>query len=122
MNTTKKIMAAMGLLTTIALHASTMSESEYLASYSGRTDIPIPVAVASPKVSSNYVGETVRLSFVVSPTGTPVDIKVIDDADYELKAALVSAVEQWKFKPLVKDGVAVTTHMVLPVRIVDTSG
>ncbi|HKB88977.1 MAG TPA: hypothetical protein VKC60_00540, partial [Opitutaceae bacterium] len=71
----KKIMmlasvASVGLLLTASAAfaaTSVTAEQQYIESYKGRTDVPVPLVVVSPKVNSSYAGRVVELSFTVEP-------------------------------------------------------
>ncbi len=123
MNTKSKIVLSLGLLLApFALMAKT-PEAAYVESYHGRTDIPVPVSVVMPEVSSRFAGHEVKVEFVVDATGKPTLIaSETPSADKELVAAVLSAVEQWQFAPALAEGKPVARKVVLPVRIVDDLG
>jgi TonB family protein len=120
MNTKSKTALSLGLLLTpFALLANT-SESAYVESYHGRTDIPVPTSVVSPDVGSRYIGQKVVLEFTVDPTGKPTLITSASPAAArELVASVTAAVEQWHFAPALEAGKPVARKVVLPVQIVD---
>jgi TonB family protein len=123
MNTKSKIILSLGLLLApFALTAKT-PEAAYVESYHGRTDIPVPVSVVMPEVSSRFAGHEVKVEFVVDTAGKPTLIASdTPSADSELVAAVLNAVEQWQFAPALAEGKPVARKVVLPVRIVDDLG
>ena len=120
MNTKSKIALSLGLLLAPLALMATSPETTYVESYHGRTDIPVPISVVSPEVSSRFVGQQVVLEFVVDTAGKPTLLaSETPAADTELVAAVLSAVEQWQFAPALADGKPVARKVVLPVKIVD---
>lgn len=115
MNAVKKlaIVLSLGGLAAVASAAST--EKSYVAGYEGRTDIPVPVRVVAPKVLASPGAEVV-LEFVVDKTGVPRAISVAASNDEALAAAAIKAVAEWRFTPVLKDGVTVDTKVKLPLR------
>lgn len=124
MNTKSKIVIiSLGLLLVPFVLKAKSVETAYVESYHGRTDIPVPVSVVMPEVSSRFVGEQVVLEFVVDTTGKPTLIaSETPAANTELVAAVLSAVEQWQFAPALADGKPVARKVSLPVKIVDEFG
>ncbi len=123
MNTKSKIALSLGLLLAPLALMAKSPETAYVESYHGRTDIPVPISVVSPEVSSRFVGQQVVLEFVVDTAGKPTLLaSETPAADTELVAAVLSAVEQWQFAPALADGKPVARKVVLPVKIVDELG
>ena len=123
MNTKSKIALSLGLLLAPLALMAKSPETAYVESYHGRTDIPVPVSVVMPEVSSRYVGQQVVLEFVVDATGKPTLLASgTPSADSELVTAVLSAVEQWHFAPALAAGKPVARKVVLPVKIVDEFG
>ena len=123
MNTKSKIALSLGLLLAPLALMAKSPETTYVESYHGRTDIPVPISVVSPEVSSRFVGQQVVLEFVVDTAGKPTLLaSETPAADTELVAAVLSAVEQWQFAPALADGKPVARKVVLPVKIVDELG
>ena len=123
MNTKSKIVLCLGLLLAPLALMAKSPETAYVESYHGRTDIPVPVSVVMPEVSSRFAGHEVKVEFVVDTAGKPTLIASdTPSADSELVAAVLSAVEQWQFAPALADGKAVARKVVLPVKIVDGFG
>ena len=81
--------------------------------------MPVPVAVVTPAVSSDYIGAKVDVEFTVDEQGKPANVAVPSATDETLASAVVDAVKQWKFKPAERNGAPVATKVVLPVKIVD---
>jgi TonB family protein len=99
--------------------SATPDEQAYLESCRKDPGVPVPVAVVSPSVGPEYNGALVQLEFVVDEAGKPVDLAVKSSPDDALASAVLDAVKQWRFKPAERDGVAVETKVLLPVKIVD---
>jgi hypothetical protein len=122
MKTVSKLILISSLLAApLALLAKT-NEQAYLESYKDRSNTPVPVRVVSPRVDSDFAGQTVKLEFTVDAVGNPKDITVLDAVSDELAQELTVAVAGWKFQPLLRDGKAVPSKVVLPMRIVDGLG
>ncbi len=96
------------------------AEDAYLESCRKDPGVPVPVAVVTPSVGPEYSGAIVQLEFVVDETGKPVDLAVKSAPDDTLAATVLDAVKKWRFKPVLRDGVAVETKVSLPVKIVET--
>jgi len=114
---------ALGLLAApLALSAKSL-EDTYIESYKGRDSlIPAPISVVTPEVSARYAGQTVDLEFNVDESGRPSEIVIRQFVDRELATTLRDAVAQWQFAPARIDGKAIARKVVLPLRIVDSSG
>jgi TonB family protein len=112
------VLLSLGSLLPFASHAKT-PEQAYLESCLKSSNVPVPVAVVSPRVSPDYIGDTVELEFAVDAAGQAFDFSVKSSPDDSLSTAVIAAVKQWQFKPALRDGVPVTTRVVLPVHIVD---
>ena len=112
------VLLSLGSLLPLATLAKTPEQS-YLESCQRSSNVPVPVAVYSPHVSSEYAGETVTLEFSVDTDGQPYDFSVKSSPDRTLATAVVAAVQRWQFKPALRAGVPVATRVVLPVRIID---
>ncbi len=123
MNTKSKIALSLGLLVAPLALLAASSESAYVKSYHGRTDIPVPISVISPDVDSRFAGQKVMLAFVVDPTGKPTQFASNSPtANAELVTAVLAAVEQWHFAPALVNGQPVARKVILPVSIVDRFG
>jgi hypothetical protein len=120
MNTKSKLVLSLGLLVAPLALLAKSPESAYVESYHGRTDVPVPISVIMPEVDPRFAGRQVTLEFVVDPTGKPVQIApVTPGADAELVTAVTAAIAQWKFSPVLVDGLPVARKVALPVVIVD---
>lgn len=98
------------------------NEQAYVQSYQGRTDIPVPVSVVAPEVSSRYAGRELKVVFVVNEAGKPENIELPSDVSGDLGRQLLTAVAQWEFRPAQVDGKPVARRVMLPVRIADEFG
>lgn len=105
-----------GLVLGSAAYATTVEEA-YIASYHGRSDIPVPISVVSPDVSKEFAGTKVVMTFVVETDGMPRDIAAVGKVDPELADVLTEALRDWVFKPALVDGKAVATKVALPIII-----
>jgi TonB family protein len=94
-------------------------EQSYLESCLKAPGVPVPTRVIAPDVEAGYIGDTVDVEFTVSATGKTSGFSVVSSPDSALSNAVLQAVKQWQFEPAQRDGVSVTTKVVLPVRIVD---
>ena len=112
------IVFSLGALLPFAASAKTLEES-YLEHCRKGADVPVPVAVVTPSVSTEFAGTTVELEFVVDATGKPADLIVKSSPDVALSADVVEAVKQWRFLPAQHNGTPVATKVVLPVKIVE---
>lgn len=65
--------------------------------------------------SDKYQGTCV-LQLIVGPDGRPYDIKVSRPLGYGLDVKAVEAVQQWRFKPAMKDGQAVAVAINVEVQ------
>ena len=83
-------------------------------------EAPAPASVVSPaNLPSSLKGATVTLRLTVDAAGNPSDIKVVGEDNAKVRLSLVSAVAQWKFKPALKNGVPVSSKVVLPLQLVE---
>ncbi len=105
---------------TSALASAGTAEQAYLETCQKGPGIPVPVVVVSPSVGPEYHGAVVQLEFVVDETGKPVDLAVKSSPDDRLASTVLDAVKKWRFKPAERDGIAVETKVLLPVKIVDS--
>jgi TonB family protein len=105
----------LSLGTWIAASAATAKsyEERYVESFSTRT-----VKAIAPDVPSVESSVEVEVKFVVDTAGVPREISVADTGDASLEASLANAVSKWRFRPLLKDGKAITSKVILPVRII----
>ena len=115
-----RVAVMLSLGTWIAVSAATAKsyEERYVESFATRTDMPVPVKAIAPDVPTVDASMQIEVMFVVDTAGVPRDISVADAGDAGLKASLVEAVSQWRFRPLLRDGKAVPAKVILPVRIV----
>jgi TonB family protein len=114
------VLLSLGSLVPFAAMAKT-PEQAYIDANRPASGVPVPVAVVSPHVSSDYVGATVEIEFIVDSKGQATDFSVKSSPDNALSAEVVAAVKQWQFAPAQRDGAAVATRVVLPVHIVEGS-
>ena len=120
MKAVSKLAVLFSLVALASVTASaTTDEQAYLESCRKAPGVPVPLAVVAPSVGSEFTGGTVELEFVVDATGQPTAFSVKSTSDEALATVVVHAVKQWRFKPVVKDGVPVATKVVLPVKIVE---
>jgi TonB family protein len=83
-----------------------------------RIDPPQVMRVVAPTdLSSRYYGAEVTLRLTVNAAGEPRDITVDAPRDPALVRALTKAVAQWRFAPARKDGLPISTKVVLPIRL-----
>ena len=114
------VLLSLGVLLPLAASAKSF-EQAYLEASSKGPGVPVPVAVVSPSnVSPEYAGTQVELAFTVNSEGKPVNFSVVESPDSVIAKVIIDAVSQWRFTPAQKDGAAVATKVVLPVRISGT--
>lgn len=117
-----KIAAVLSLGSLLAVSASAKTvEQAYLENCRKDAGFPVPIAVVSPRVSSADLGASVEVEFLVDAKGKPSEISVKSATDNVLADAVIDAVKQWQFSPAQRDGVAVATKVILPVRVVETA-
>lgn len=122
MKAASKLAIVLGLGLSVVSFASAKSlEQTYLDNCRKGPGIPVPVAVVAPRVPAGLVGSEADVEFTVTASGKPEAISVRSATDPELASAVIDAVKQWKFAPAQKDGMAVETKVVLPIKIVDAS-
>ena len=82
-------------------------------------EAPVVAKIVSPTgLSSNLKGSTVTLSMTIDDKGQPSNIRVSGN-DPKLTRSMVSAVSQWHFAPAKKNGVAVSSRIVLPIELTE---
>ena len=112
MKVVKEIVISFGLIGATAFAES--SEQAYMKSYAGVTDMPVPIKVVSPDITT-VRGAEVILEFVINENGVPQAIAVAKSNDSELAEAAMKAVAEWRFTPFLKDGEVVSSKVRLPV-------
>jgi TonB family protein len=113
------VLLGMGALLAVSVSAKT-TEQAYLDSYQKSPNKPVPVSVVSPThISSDYAGSKVEVAFTVDTQGAPTGLSVVSAPDAMIARVIMDAVKQWRFTPVQRNGTAVATKVVLPVRIVD---
>jgi TonB family protein len=121
MNTRRLLLAAAlagGLLSTAAVSQASVVVTDIVTDASFRA--PVPVKVVSPQnLPRRYMNETIRLSLTIDETGKPHNVTLLSDRDPKLARNLLPAVEQWQFKPAMKDGRAFPAEVVLPLEVVE---
>ena len=114
------VLISLGALLPFAVSAKT-SEQAYLDASLKTPGVPVPVAVVSPSdVDAKYTGAKVELAFTVDAMGIPTDFSVISSPDAVIAKVMMDAVSKWRFTPAQKNGIAVATKVVLPVKIAET--
>jgi TonB family protein len=120
MKAVNKLVVVLGLAALTSLVASAKTdEQSYIESCRKESGVPVPVAVVTPSVGAEYAGATVQLEFTVDATGKPAAFSVLSAQDNTLANAVTDAVKQWRFKPAERNGIPVSTKVVLPVKIVE---
>jgi TonB family protein len=113
------LLLSLGALLPVAVSAMTLEQS-YIESCRKGTDVPVPIAVVSPRVAGYDIGEAVRVEFVVDTTGHTSGISVLSASDRDFAEAVVDAVKQWQFTPAQHNGAPVAMKVILPVRVIET--
>ncbi len=110
------VLISLGALVPLAVSAKTPEEA-YIETSLKAPGVPVPVAVVSPSVSPDYAGAQIDVAFTVDAKGTPTGLTVVSSPDAAVAKAVTDAVKKWRFTPASKNGEAVATKVVLPVRI-----
>jgi protein TonB len=121
MKTVTKLAVLLSLAAFAPFASAKTAEQAYLDACRKDAGVPVPITVVSPSVGSGYAGQSVDVEFVVDTAGLPTSLVVKSSVDSTLSVAVVDAVKQWRFTPAQRNGVAVATKVVLPVKIVDES-
>lgn len=84
---------------------------------------PVAEKVVSPVVNDEFIGTTVRMTFILDKDGKARSIKHngsrYDDNQSDLGAKMRAVLSYWKFTPaLDKNGEAVKIRVALPVKVV----
>ena len=119
MKAVNKLALLFSLGALVSFASAKSPENVYLENCQKGPGIPVPVAVVTPRVSSEYAGSTVEIEFTVNTSGKPTELSVKSSPDEALSVAVVDAVKQWRFTPANLNGAPVATKVVLPVKIVD---
>lgn len=83
-----------------------------------KSDLPKPVVVVAPDdVPRRFANTTIRVGLTLDEKGCPSNIRVITPDSGYLEKSVVAAVNQWRFTPMMKDGVPVAQSVVLPITI-----
>lgn len=81
-------------------------------------EAPAPTSIVSPTgLPPSFKGQTVEVSLTVSATGEVSHVRLVRATDRYLLKSLVSALSQWKFTPARKNGVPVSSKVVLPLQL-----
>lgn len=121
MKTVQKLAMITGLILGTSAFAGGSLEQAYIASCQGRTDIPVPVAVAAPQLDPVYAGRVLQVKLTVDEAGAPRDIQVLHTKDYRLVSAVTAAMAQWRFAPAQRDGQPVAMKVEVPLHIVSAA-
>ena len=111
------VLLSLGVPLSCVASAAQTPEQAYLATCRKGADVPVPIAVVSPRVSPENIGATVGLEFVVETNGQPTAFNVKSSPDAALSVAVLDAVKQWRFKPVMRNGAPVATKVALPVTV-----
>ena len=119
MKAVNKLVILFSLGALVPFASAKTPEEAYLDNCRKDPAIPVPVTVVTPSVSSEFVGSTVEVEFVVNTAGKPTELSVKSSPDGTLGAVVLDAVKQWRFLPAHLNGAPVATKVVLPVKIID---
>ena len=88
-------------------------------SVGGNVSAPQLITKTDPSYSDEAraakISGSVTLSLVVSKDGIPTNVRVVKSLGLGLDEKAIEAVQKWRFKPALKDGVAVATQAVVSV-------
>ena len=78
-----------------------------------------PVRVETPYIDPEILYDDsnafVVVEFTVGPNGKPSQIKAVDDSDFALVNPVLDAVSNWRFRPAVRNGKAVSERVQLTI-------
>lgn len=104
-------------LMTASIFGASLSEPQDLQSFT-RPNHPQPTKIVGPSnLPPGYVDATIEISYTIDPAGVPHDIKIVSPKDPALNKSVISAVSQWRFQPVYKEGIAIETKVIQPLRI-----
>lgn len=110
------VLISLGALVPLAVSAKTPEEA-YIETSSKAPGVPVPVAVVTPSVSPAYAGAKIDVAFTVDAKGKPTELTVVSSPDAFVAKAVTDAVKKWRFTPAQKNGAAVATKVLLPIRV-----
>ena len=106
--------AASLLLTTSALASPNANRSNIDAE---NVVPPQPVETVSPEISDRHAGRLIKVRLTVDSYGHPHHVRVVNSMEELLTNQIVRAVSQWKFAPGTRNGVAIKTRVMLPLKV-----
>jgi TonB family protein len=79
----------------------------------------VPAKIVTPSgLPESFSRSIVNVEFSLDASGQPKDVKVLSNADRNVKEQVVKAFKQWKFEPIAAQPGAETPRFVLPLDIV----
>ena len=89
---------------------------------SGNDDFNPPAPLAVPSIRSfvgvpGYENAIIKLNLVVDAQGLPHQVDTLGLIPVETKELVIRAVKQWKFRPATRNGVPVSTRVILPLQL-----
>lgn len=95
--------------------------SPFVRAYAADFDeMPVPVKAVAPTYPAEMKREgasgIVTVAIVIDESGNVVESAVAKSTRTEFESAALKAVEQWKFKPAKKGGMAVRAKIAVPVK------
>lgn len=101
------------LLATLTFSPARADESEFDAK-------PVPVKTPPPVYPSQLrrdgVAGLVAVRVTIDEQGNVSECSVSKSTNPEFESAALSAIRNWKFKPAVKGGAAVKSHLIIPLK------
>ena len=86
----------------------------------GQRERAVPVRTVAPEMPVAFMREggsgLVTVSFKVDEQGNVQEAKVEKSTHRILEEPTLRALKKWKFKPATEDGVAVVSHVTIPVK------
>jgi TonB family protein len=78
----------------------------------------VPDQVVAPVLlPHSHEGNTVNLAMTIDASGKPRNVRVLAGGDQSAYKHIIATVSKWQFKPARKDGVAVSSKVVLPLEV-----
>jgi hypothetical protein len=106
----------------LSLLSSSAFASAPATASSARDEFSPPAPLAAPSIRSvvgvpGYENAIVKLTLVVDAQGVPQQVNTLGLIPVETRELVVRAVKTWKFRPATRNGVPVTTRVILPLQL-----
>lgn len=106
---------------TLSAYSDGEYEKRYIKKHRDDTEAPKPISVKTPLLDEASVGQTIKVLLSVNSEGSVISADVVDAEDSRFDTIITDAVKQWKFAPLVKNGSAVKSKVLVPFVVTGSS-